>query len=70
VEEVNKLKKKEKPVKTEKESSFEEQQTPYAGCVDGVPVESAPHVLVSGPRAVASPCGPWSPARCSGAARG
>jgi type IV secretory pathway TraG/TraD family ATPase VirD4 len=49
VEEVNKLKKKEKPVKTEKESSFEEQQTPYAGCVDGVPVESAPHVLVSGP---------------------
>lgn len=26
-----------------------EQQTPYAGCIAGQPVETAPHVLVSGP---------------------
>lgn len=30
-------------------STHQRQQTPYAGCLDGQPVETAPHVLVSGP---------------------
>jgi type IV secretion system protein VirD4 len=30
-------------------AEINKKQTPYAGCLDGVPVETAPHVLVSGP---------------------
>lgn len=30
-------------------AEINEKQTPYAGSIDGVPVETAPHVLVSGP---------------------
>lgn len=29
--------------------SHEKQQTPYGGCLNGVPVETAPHLVVSGP---------------------
>lgn len=39
------MKLKKKPGKAEDHS----QQTPYAGCHNGVPVETAPHVLVTGP---------------------
>lgn len=31
------------------EAEFRKNQTPYAGCHNGVPVETAPHVLISGP---------------------
>lgn len=30
-------------------AAFTAAQTPYGGCLDGVPVETAPHLLVSGP---------------------
>src|SRR5690625_7774515 len=30
-------------------AAYQEQQTPYGGCHDGVPVTTAPHLLVCGP---------------------
>lgn len=42
-------KSKKKQSDTSKKSTFKKQQTPYGGCQDGVPVETAPHILVSGP---------------------
>lgn len=44
------LRSKNKTVATESTfAEINEKQTPYAGSIDGVPVETAPHVLVSGP---------------------
>lgn len=36
-------------VAREAERAFRQRQTPYAGSINGVPVETAPHVIVSGP---------------------
>lgn len=35
--------------KQDNEGNEHKQQTPYGGAIDGVPVETAPHVMVSGP---------------------
>lgn len=37
------------PQTVESKDGFQKQQTPYGGCIDGVPIETAPHLLVSGP---------------------
>lgn len=41
--------KKKTQTSTQSSNAFVKQQTPYAGCINDQPVETAPHVLVSGP---------------------